>query len=119
MWDPTVTAIEDLGANFYLSEDDVGKRTRGEATMVKLRELNNYVKVDLATGDLGIELFSKYHCVVFTEIFTNLNDVIAWNKQMREKNVATILTQTMGLYGYIFCDFGDKHQVIDPDGERT
>lgn len=25
----------------------------------------------------------------------------------------------MGLYGYIFCDFGDDHKVIDPDGERT
>ena len=25
----------------------------------------------------------------------------------------------MGLYGYVFCDFGDEFKIHDPDGERT
>jgi len=64
-------------------------------------------------------LFSKYHVVVFTEIHTNINDIIAWNKVLREKNISTILTQTLGLYGYVFCDFGDEFKIHDTDGERT
>lgn len=119
VWDNETVHIRDLGANFYLSESDVGKKSRGESTYEKLRELNNYVKVDLATGELGMDLFQKYHVVVFTEIHTNINDVIEWNKQLRAKKIATILTQTMGLYGYAFCDFGDDFKIHDPDGERT
>lgn len=38
---------------------------------------------------------------------------------MREKKIGTILTQAQGLYGYVFCDFGDDFKVRDPDGERT
>lgn len=119
VWDNEPVHIRDLGANFYLTEADVGKKTRGQASYEKLRELNNYVKVDLAEGSLGMDLFSKYHAVVFTEIHTNINDIIAWNKQLRAKNIATILTQSMGLYGYTFCDFGDDFKIHDPDGERT
>ena len=66
-----------------------------------------------------MDLFKNYHVVVFTEIHTNLNDIIIWNNELRALKISTILTQTMGLYGYIFCDFGDDHKVIDPDGERT
>ena len=119
VWDNTLIEIADLGANFYLSEADVGKKTRAEVSAQRLQELNNYVKVDLATGELGMDLFSKYHCVVFTEIHTSLNDVIQWNNQLRAQKKVTILTQCLGLYGYIFSDFGDEHMVIDSDGERT
>ena len=80
VWDNETVHIKDLGANFYLSESDVGKKTRGQATYEKLRELNNYVKVDLAEGELGMDLFSKYHVVMFTEVPTHINDVIEWNK---------------------------------------
>jgi len=66
-----------------------------------------------------MDLFSKYHVVVFTEVHTNLNDIIIWNEQLRAKKIATILTQAQGLYGYVFCDFGDDFKVHDPDGERT
>lgn len=119
VWDNEIVNIRDLGANFYLSESDVGKKTRGQASYEKLRELNNYVKVDLAEGTLGMDLFSKYHVVVFTEIHTNINDIIEWNKQLRAKNISTILSQSMGLYGYVFCDFGDDFKIHDPNGERT
>jgi hypothetical protein len=50
------------------------------------------VKVDLAEGELGMDLFKKYDIVVFTEIHTNLNDVIKWNNELRKLNIATILT---------------------------
>jgi|LauGreDrversion2_3_1035106.scaffolds.fasta_scaffold18731_2 molybdopterin/thiamine biosynthesis adenylyltransferase len=33
MMDSTVVTQEDLGCQFFLSEDDVGKRTRAEASV--------------------------------------------------------------------------------------
>jgi ubiquitin-activating enzyme E1 len=119
IWDSTLVSIEDLGANFYLTEADVGKRTRADSTISKLQELNNYVKVEVAKEALGLDLLMKYHCVVFTEVHTNLNDIITWNKALREQKKVTILTQAMGLYGYIFSDFCSEHSIIDPDGERV
>ena len=38
--DPTTVKINDLGSNFYLSENDVGKKRRDEACINKLAKLN-------------------------------------------------------------------------------
>ena len=43
--------LSDLGANFYLSETDVG-RNRTEACLDKLRELNTAVAVECVSGPL-------------------------------------------------------------------
>lgn len=45
--DDELTRIEDLGSNFYLSNSDVGKVSRGQACISKLAELNKDVKVSL------------------------------------------------------------------------
>ena len=37
MMDSTVVTQEDLGCQFFLSEDDVGKRTRAEASVAGLQ----------------------------------------------------------------------------------
>lgn len=37
MMDSTVVTMEDLGCQFFLSEDDVGKRTRAEASVAGLQ----------------------------------------------------------------------------------
>ena len=45
IYDPSPVKIQDLGANFYLTEDDVGKKNRDDACVEKLSKLNSYVKV--------------------------------------------------------------------------
>ena len=85
----------------------------------RLKELNNYVKVEIAAADLGIDLFKNYDVVVFTEVPTTLDDIVQWNQEMRAQNIGTIVSQSLGLYGYTFCDFGDNFQIFDEDGERT
>jgi ubiquitin-activating enzyme E1 len=50
--DPEDVRISDLGANFYLSETDVG-RNRADACLDKLRELNTAVAVEPITGALS------------------------------------------------------------------
>jgi len=56
----------DLGANFFLREDDIGK-PRATATMPRLAELNNYVPVHVHDGDLERKDFlSKFAIVVIS-----------------------------------------------------
>ena len=47
IYDPEITKINDLSSNFYLSEKDVNKNKRDEASIEKLKELNPQVKVSL------------------------------------------------------------------------
>lgn len=47
LFDPAVTEIRDLGANFYTDASHVGKVSRAEACLGKLKELNPYVKVEV------------------------------------------------------------------------
>ena len=47
IYDPSPVKIQDLGANFYLKEDDVGKKNRDDACVEKLSKLNSYVKVSV------------------------------------------------------------------------
>jgi len=45
IYDPEITKINDLGANFYLEEKHVGNVSRADACFVKLQELNPHTKV--------------------------------------------------------------------------
>ena len=47
IFDETVVNIKDLGSNFFLSEEDVGKKRRDEACLEKLSKLNPNVKVGI------------------------------------------------------------------------
>ena len=46
IYDNKITEIEDLGRNFYLKETDVGVRTRLEASIEELKNLNSNVLVE-------------------------------------------------------------------------
>jgi ubiquitin-activating enzyme E1 len=70
LYDPTIVRIEDLGANFYLTEAHVGKVSRAEAISGQLKELNPYVKVNvLDSFDEKVGL--DYNVVVITEYLFN------------------------------------------------
>jgi ubiquitin-activating enzyme E1 len=43
--DREITKVEDLGSNFYLTEEDVGKTRRDHACVEKLKKLNPNVEV--------------------------------------------------------------------------
>ena len=51
--------LSDLGAHFYLTEDDVGKN-RAEACAAKLQELNPAVEVNVVTADISDDLCKKH-----------------------------------------------------------
>lgn len=39
------------------------------------------------------------------------------NELSRRNNLAFVAVETAGVYGKVFCDFGDDHEVFDSDGE--
>lgn len=123
LYDPEVTAVRDLGANFYLEEGHVGKVSRAEACLTKLQELNQYVKVDVIKSreELNAAVASgNVHVMCQTEMLINgeIYDPKDMNEQCRAKNVGHISTQVFGTWGYAFVDYGNEHTVNDHDGEQ-
>ena len=127
IFDPNLTEKKDLGSNFFLSENDVGKRNRDEACLEKLAKLNSYVKVGLFKIErkndideyinLFCEKIGKYNVVVFTELNSNYF-IEKIDKKCREKNIKLIYGMCLGLAGYIFTDFGPEHIIIDETGKE-
>ena len=128
IFDPSLVKINDLGCNFFLTEDDVGKKNRDEACIGKLSELNPYVKVSLLKlkekkekDEQYIKEFCEkienYNVVVFTEI-QPMNFLTEIDKFCREKNIKLIYGFCFGLVGYIFTDFGNNHIIFDENGEE-
>jgi ubiquitin-activating enzyme E1 len=118
--DPTVTQICDLGANFYLNAEHVGKVTRADAVLNTFKELNPDVKVSVENGEVYTEDSAKlYRCVVITENFVNIDTITQFNNVCRKNNTNFIMTETLGAAAYAFLDFGDAHVIHDHNGEDT
>ena len=127
IFDPSLVKINDLGSNFFLSEEDVGKKKRDEACISKLSELNPYVKVSILKledkKDINeyIKIFCEkilnYNVVVFTEI-QPMYFIAQVDNVCRLKNIKLIYGICLGLAGYIFTDFGPNHIIYDETGEE-
>ena len=124
IYDQCLASINDLSSNFFISEADVGKKCRDEASLEKLKELNPNVNISLIrfppTNDF-YSLFcqkiveSKFNVVVFTELYpTNL--LIRVNEECRKHKIKFIYAFNLGLAGYIFSDFGPDHIIFDESG---
>lgn len=60
--------------------------------------------------------FDKYQVVVLTNV--PLKDQITIGDYCHSKGIYFITADTFGLFGNIFCDFGEKFTVIDATGEQ-
>jgi len=45
--------------------------------------------------------------------------LIEFNEVCRNNNTKFIITETPGVTGYAFLDFGNEHVIHDPNGEDT
>ena len=127
IFDETVVYIKDLGSNFFLSETDVGKKRRDEACLEKLSKLNPNVKVGIFNVEKKnnieelVGFFSdkirKYNVVVITELFP-VNFIDKINQACRNNNIKFIYGICLGLAGYIFSYFGDRHTIYDETGKE-
>ena len=117
IYDRDLCKINDLGSNFYIEENDVNTKTREEACFKKLCSLNPYVKVSIFEGDLTNNI-KKYNLIVITEIM-KLENLYEINEICRNNNIGFIYTLNLGLTGFMFSDFGDKHTVKNINGEKN
>jgi len=118
LYDPKPARIEDLSSQFFLHPDDVGK-PRAAVTAPRVSELNPYTPVgvhdsDDLTGDLS--QLKRYQSIVLTD--TPLKDQLAIADYCHEHGIFVTITDTFGLFGSIFTDFGKNFTVGDPTGEN-
>uniref|UniRef100_A0A673BGQ5 E1 ubiquitin-activating enzyme n=1 Tax=Sphaeramia orbicularis TaxID=375764 RepID=A0A673BGQ5_9TELE len=113
--DQGVAEWRDLSSQFYLREEDLGKN-RAEVSQPRLAELNSYVPVTSYTGALTEDYLTKFQVVVLT------NSTLDEQQQMGEfchsKGIKLIVADTRGLFGQLFCDFGEDMVVYDTNGEQ-
>lgn len=137
--DPELPNSFDLGGNFYLGEGDLnkcdeggdgaeGRRGRGRADLCRdrLAELNEYVKVDVASDVASLEdeagllgLVEGASVVVATvPLSTDLLCKINDRCRASDSKTCFIYALSTGLFGKVFCDFGESFVVSDKDGEN-
>ena len=127
IYDPNIVKINDLGSNFYLSEEDVGKKRRDEACIKKLAELNPYITISKLNieerPDIKeyivqfCEKIKKFNVVVITELQT-MFFIAQIDSFCRNNNIKLIYSFCFGLVGYIFVDFGPMHIIDDENGKE-
>ena len=138
--DPEVPNSFDLGGNFYLGEEDLNKcdesdggndndaAKKGRAALCidQLSELNEYVKVDVATNvkslqdEAGLLSLVDGASVVVITVPLSTSTLCAMNEKCRASAAKTcfIYTLATGVFGSVFCDFGETFVISDKDGEN-
>ncbi|XP_043830175.1 ubiquitin-like modifier-activating enzyme 1 [Dromiciops gliroides] len=105
----------DLSSQFYLQEEDVGKN-RAEASQPHLAELNTYVPVGAYTGPLTEDFLSSFQVVVLTN--STLEEQLQVGEFCHSHAIKLVVADTRGLFGQLFCDFGEEMVLIDSNGEQ-
>ncbi|KAJ7774253.1 ubiquitin activating enzyme [Mycena maculata] len=119
VFDPEPVTIQDLSSQFFLRAEDIGK-SRADATVPRLAELNAYVPVRNLEGKAGqeitVELIQGFQAVVLCNAsYSKQLEINAWT---HENGVFFIAAETRGLFGSVFNDFGPKFTCVDPTGEQ-
>jgi len=105
----------DLSSQFFLREEDVNKN-RAEVTSARLAELNTYVPVVAYTKKLTTEYLESFQVVVLTG--SSLTEQLVLGEFCHEHGIHFIVADTRGVFGQIFCDFGEQFVVSDTNGEQ-
>eukprot|EP00043_Microstomoeca_roanoka_P005478 m.55979 g.55979 ORF g.55979 m.55979 type:complete len:1262 (-) comp12981_c0_seq1:328-4113(-) len=130
--DDAPVKMRDLGANFFLTEADIGK-PRATVVAARLAELNPLVRVQALQGEPNEDVLRSFDAVVVTDKSVNKETLIRWNEacRSRTKTVYTdrgeeqvvpnptsfIFCFTGGAFGSVFVDHGPNFIVRDEDGK--
>jgi len=106
---------EDLGSQFLITEEDVGKN-RAEAAAVELRKMNP--RVNLLVDQESImakmpEYFAAFHIVIATGQPFEMASTI--NMSCRMFNVKFYAADVHGMYGYVFSDLIMHQFLVERD----
>lgn len=111
--------MRDLGSGFCYQEDQVGNNTRAQASLDRLRLLNPDVDVSVHESEVTIEFLREFDVVVFTDYYDR-KKLIQFNRFCRSRSepIGFLIGGVLGLYGFIFVDFGYSFKVVDSTGEE-
>ncbi|KAF8244755.1 hypothetical protein K440DRAFT_608986 [Wilcoxina mikolae CBS 423.85] len=110
--DPDVVEEDDLGAQFFISEEHVGIN-RAKAAVPAIQRLNPRVLVHADTEriqDKPVEFFKNFDIVIATDM--DLDSMLLINDATRKWNIGFYAGATYGLYGFIFADLISHSFVI-------
>lgn len=119
LYDPKPAALADLSSQFFLHPEDVGK-PRAAVTVPRVSELNPYTPVqEYTASNLTSDLsqLKQFQVIVLTD--TPLHEQIKIADYCHENGIYIVITDTFGLFGTIFTDFGKNFTVGDPTGENV
>lgn len=114
LYDPAPVELEDLGSQFFLSQDDIGK-SRAESSAAKLTELNQYVPISVVS-ELSEATLKLFKCIVSTNV--SLEEQVQLDTLAHENSIGYIHADIRGLFGQLFVDFGKGFTIIDQTGEE-
>ena len=116
IFDSEIVEIVDLNSNFYLEQEDVGKKRRDEAILNKIKLQNENVEIDYLKDNSLEKLFevlpNNYDILVLTEAISK-NLAVKLDKFCREKKIYFIYAAVLGLTCFLFNDFGDEHLILE------
>ena len=116
IFDNEICKINDLGSNYFLTDNDVlNRKRRDEACIKKLSELNPSTKIIIE--DDYLSKIKEFDVVLITEIM-NSNIIHKINKICHENNKGFIYASSLGLMGFAFSDFGSNHKILDKTGRE-
>lgn len=113
--DDHIVTEADLGAQFLLSQEDIGQN-RATAAAVQVQRLNPRVKVFPDSGSImtkGASYFAAFDIVIATDLDPTLLAFI--NTATRLHNRQFYAAGVHGLYGYIFCDLVEHDYFLKRD----
>ncbi|KZM19513.1 E1 ubiquitin-activating enzyme [Ascochyta rabiei] len=103
---------DDLGAQFFITDSDVGKN-RAEAAAPQVQKLNPRVRVNVYAGDIRTEteasFYANFDVIIATDLDFNSTNTL--NLCARLANRPFYAGASHGLYGYIFADL-IKHKFV-------
>ncbi|XP_006459927.1 hypothetical protein AGABI2DRAFT_191711 [Agaricus bisporus var. bisporus H97] len=119
LYDPEPVALQDLSSQFFLRQEDIGK-PRAAVTLPRLAELNAYVPVRDLGGQAGqhisVDLIQGFQVVVLCGV--PLEKQLEINDWTHQNGVHFVATETRGLFGSVFNDFGPRFTCVDATGEQ-
>ncbi|CEP24754.1 unnamed protein product [Cyberlindnera jadinii] len=107
LWDDGVVSESDLSAQFFLSEDDLG-RQKLPCVEPRVRDMNPRVHLSINTSkvqftkDRDLDYFKKFQLVIANNL-TALQ-LLELNEITRALEISLHVTSTHGLYGFMFND---------------
>jgi ubiquitin-activating enzyme E1 len=105
----------DLSSQFLVNEDSIGKN-RAVESLKNLCLLNEHADIQVHNKNIDEEFLKKFSVVIFTD--DHISHLIEYNEICRKNGVKFIATESRGLFGSIFVDFGNNFEVLDKDGEQ-